>query len=154
MRKMFRMKYESCNGKCYEYSDVMRIRNLGLDVEGAAAFLRRLLKIHEFSCGNAEIAFRLDVDEELDVFVASMYRYGALDLHADKTALGAMNKLIDGALEYFDSDEYRAFFKKRPSLGHEVCEHGEDRKLINFAIAFSGLDDMQQEQLRNQFNGE
>lgn len=151
MRKMFRMKYESCSGRCYEHSDVMRIRTLGLDAQGAATFLRRLLSIHEPSCGNAEIAFRLDLDEDLEVFVASMSRYGALDLYADKTALGAMNKLIDGALRYFDSDEYREQVAAKPGLGHGVCEHGDDRKLIDFAISFSGLEEAEQVQLREQF---
>src|SRR5690349_3415123 len=106
MRKMFRMKYESCSGQCYEYSDVMRIRNLGLDAQGAAEFLKRLVAMHDPSCGNDQIAFRLDVSDEHDMFVASFQRYGSLDLFMDKTALGAMNKLIDAALGYYQSDEY------------------------------------------------
>lgn len=149
MRKLFRMKYESCNGQCYEYDDVMSIRTLGLDMQGAAAFINRLVDIHEPACGNVNLAFRLDVDEELDVFVASFQRYGALDLFCDKTALGAMNKMIDGALRYYASDEYKKL--GQPGLGHGVCKHGFNRDLVEFAIKYSGLDLSQQQELRQQF---
>lgn len=152
MRKMFRMKYESCNGQCYAYSDVMRIQTLGLDEQGAAAFLKRLVAMHGPSCGNPHLAFRLDHDEELDVFVASFERYGSLDLFGGRTALVALNKLIDAALAYYESDEYKAQPDK--GLGHGVCHHGDDNKLIDFAIAFSGLPVVKQDQLRAQFVGE
>jgi hypothetical protein len=151
MRKMFRMAYESCSGSCYAYSDVMRIHNLGLDAEGAAAFLKRLLAMHAPSCGNGHLAFRLDVDDDLGVFVASFQRYGALDLFADKTPLGAMNKLIDGALAFYATNEYKLAIAALPGHGPAACQHGDDKKLVNFAIAFSGLSDAEQAELRAQF---
>ena len=167
MRKLFRMKYESCTGRCYAYSDVLRIHTLGLDAAGAAEFLQRLVKIHEPSCGNDQIQFRLDADEFTrsvytgggdedlpDVrFVASFYRYGSLDLFAGDTPLEALNKLIDAALAYYETDEYRALAAARPGLGHGVCEHGDDKKLVEFAIAFSGLGDADKDVLRAQFVG-
>jgi len=148
MRKLFRMKYESCNGQCYAWSDVMKIHTLGLDIQGAAVFLRRLLAIHEPSCGNANLAFRLDADEEHGLFVASFQRYGALDLFGGKTPLEALNKMIDAALIWFSSDEYRQLVGSRPGLSYAACKHGEDRKLIDFAISFSGLEPAQQDALR------
>ena len=150
MRKIFRMQYESCHGECYAYSDVMRIRTLGLDAKGAAAFLRRLVKMHGPSCGNPHLAFRLDHDETLDVFVASFERYGALDLFGDRTALGAMDKLIDAALAYYESEEYKERIAAEPGDGHGVCRHG-GAALVEFAIAFSGLPPGEQDRLRQQF---
>lgn len=164
MRKMFRMKYESCSGQCYAPSDAMRIHTLGLDMQGAAAFLTRLVAMHEPSCGNPNIEFRLDVDEftremytrrapdELvqdERFIASFYHYGSLDLFAGDTALEAMNLMIDAALAYYQSAEYLAQADK--GLGHGVCHHGDDKKLIEFAIEFSGLDAAGRDQLRAQF---
>lgn len=153
MRKLFRMKYESCNGQCYSYDDVMKIHNLGLDVQGSAAFLDRLLAIHRPSCGNAEIAFSLDLDEQTEVFVASMQRYGALDLYAGRTALDAMNQLIDGALAWYASDEGKAKMAAQPGAGHDVCRHGDDKALVEFAITHSGLSHADQAGLRAQFAG-
>lgn len=151
MRKMFRMKYESCNGECYADIDVMTIRTLGLDAQGSAEFLKRLIAMHAPSCGNDQLAFRLDVSDEHDMFVTSFQRYGSLDLFMDKTAIGAMNKLIDAALKYYKSDEYKELVAAQPGLGHGVCHHGSDDKLIKFAIAFSGLPDSEQAALTAQF---
>lgn len=151
MRKIFRMRYESCYGQCYEYSDVMRVHTLGLDEDGAVAFLKRLLAVHAPSCGNAALGFRLDHDGELDVFVASFERYGALDLFADRTARGAMEKLMDAALAYYASDEYREKVRERPGVGRDACHHGVDAKLLDFAVAFSGLPPDAQASLRARF---
>lgn len=153
MRKLFRMQYESCNGQCYAYSDVMRIHTLGLDAQGAAAFLKRLVAMHAPSCGNDQLGFKLDVDEttfEAPVFVASFQRYGALDLFLGKTPLEAMDKMIDGALAYYRSDEYKAHPTTEHSR-HAICHHGTDDKLIEFAIEFSGLDAQGRTELRAQF---
>ena len=145
------MKYESCSGQCYANSDVMRIHTLGLDEQGAAVFLRRLLAMHAPACGNDRLGFRLDHDEELGVFVASFERYGSLDLFADRTARGAMDKLIDGALAYYQSEEYGELTAhRRDRINREtVCHHGTDEKLINFALAFSGLDELAQARVRS-----
>lgn len=157
MRKMFRMKYESCNGECYAYSDVMRIHNLGLDTESAVSFLRRLVEIHKPSCGNANLQFRLDVDDELGVFVASFYHYGSLDLFCDKTPLNALNRMIDAVLAYYKSEVFKLDCGTDPNLfldyekQHNLCRHGDDKKLISFAITFSGLLDTEQDKLRSQF---
>lgn len=178
MRKIFRMAYETCSGQCYDHSDVMRIHNLGLDVRGAAAFLKRLLAMHGPACGNANLQFRLDADEwqvqhpdeswppSKDAqgrivsnswysdhvrFVASFYRYGALDLFSDDTALGAMNKLIDGALAWYASEEGQAKLGPDAGTGREsVCHHGTDEKLVDFALAFSGLNQADQSAVRAQ----
>ncbi len=151
MRKIFRMKYESCSGQCYAPSDVMRIHTLGLDVEGAAVFLQRLLDMHRPACGNPQIEFRLDADEwqesfsdwapvEKVRFVASFYRYRSLDLFGGDTAREAMDALIDGALAWYQSEEGRALLAAdSPDDRDAVCHHGTDTKLVDFALAFSGL---------------
>lgn len=155
MRKLFRMKYESCSGQCYADEDVMRIHSLGLDAEGAATFLRRLLAMHEPSCGNPQISFSLDVEDGLvnqpPTYVAAMQRYGALDLHVGATPLEAMDKLIDGALAWYASVECQVLMSRQPGVGHGACHHGDDRALVEFAIARSGLAVPEQQALRAQF---
>jgi len=150
---MFRMKYESCSGQCYAYSDVLRVHTLGLDEDGTVSFLKRLLAIHGPACGNQHLAFRLDHDEDLGIFVASFERYGSLDLFADRTPLGALNKMIDGVLSYYQSEEYANDYRRQPGLGRGVCRHGSDDALVNFALAFSGLSVEQQSRIRNRFWG-
>lgn len=149
MRKLFRMQFEGCLGECYSHSDVMRIHVLGLDVEGTAAFLRRLLAMHAPACGDDRIGFRLDVDEvtfEHPTFVASLQRPGALDLFLGATPLEALDRLIDGALAYYATDEFKNL--AAASVGRDACRHGSDEKLVAFALAFSGLGREEQEAVR------
>lgn len=151
MRKLFRMKYESCSGQCYADADVIQIHSLGLDAQGAAAFLRRLLAMHEPSCGNLAIAFSLDVEDSSHTYVAAMQRYGALDLYVGTTALEAMDKLIDDALAWYASDEGVRLMAATPGIGHRACHHGDDRALVEFAISRSRLPAPEQQVLRAQF---
>lgn len=148
MRKLFRMKHESCRGDCYDHSDVMRIHTLGLDTAGATVLLRRLLEVHSQSCGDPAIEFRLDADDELGIFVSSMTRHGAVDMFAANTPLAALDRMIDAALAYFESEEYREIRREHPlPPRHAACDHGTDAKLARFAIAYSGLNDVEQADL-------
>lgn len=140
MRKLFRMKYEPCNGQCYAPDDVLRVNEFGLDATQAAMLLDRVIQIHEPACGNERLAYGLDHDESTGVFVASFQHYGTLDLYVDTSALGALNKLIDGALDWYASDEGKRLLAEQPGLGHDVCEHGKDHDLRHFALTYSGLD--------------
>ncbi len=151
MRKIFRMAYESCSGQCYAHSDVMRIHTLGLSEKGAAEFLKRLLAMHAPSCGNPNLQFRLDHDvmDGDDVFVASFYRYGSLDLFVARTPLQAMEKLIDGVLSWYESDDGKEILREEGvSNRADVCHHGTDEKLVSFALSFSGLSDAEQAAVR------
>ena len=141
MRKLFRMKYEPCNGKCYEYDDVLKLKGLNLDVAGTAELLKRVIEIHEQGCGNAELGYMMDYDDDAGMFLTSFWHYGVLDNFLDITPLGALNKMIDAALAYYKTEEYAELVAAKPGLGHDVCEHGEDHDLRKFAVRHSGLDE-------------
>ena len=147
MRKLFRMKYEPCSGRCYAWEDVINMEELGIDVKSASVLLDRIIKIHEPVCGNENLAYALDYDENLKIFVASFIHYGSLDLFADQKALGALSKLIDAALLYYNTEEYKTLTKEKPGKGHDVCEHGEDYDLRRFAMKFSGLSKEDQDKI-------
>lgn len=158
MRKLFRMRYEKCSGMCYAPSDVMKIHTLGLDVKGTVAFLKRLLAMHAPSCGNDSLGFRLDVEEKMNVFVASFEHYGSLDLFAADTPLGALDQMIDAVLAYYQTEEFAHFNtnefgdvlvgKDGNPNRYAICEHGTDEKLVSFALSFSGLDEVGQNAVR------
>lgn len=108
-------------------------------------FLKRLIAMHAPSCGNGNLQFRLDVDEfqrdgtQDQRFVASFYRYGALDLFGGSTALEAMDLLIDGVLTWYNTEEGKRLIKQDSPVSNDICHHGTDDKLIAFALQFSGL---------------
>lgn len=147
MRKLFRMKYEPCNGRCYEYDDVLKIKDFSMSLQDAATLLDRIIAIHEPACGNEHLAYGMDYDEGTGVFVASFQHFGQLDLFTSTDGVECMNKLIDGALAWYSSEDGKRLLAEHPGEGHNVCEHGEDHDLRRFALRFSGLDEDVQERL-------
>lgn len=133
------MKYEPCSGRCYAPGDVFRMTGFGAAVHEMTELLQKLVRIHEPACGNEQIVYGMDLDEDRGVFISSFQHYGRLDLFTGANAFEALSKLADAALAYYDSDEWREDSAANPGLGHNVCEHGKDSDLVNFALEHSGL---------------
>lgn len=150
MRKLFRMKYEPCNGDCYAECAVVDLRSMKLAKNEAVDFFRKLLAVHLPACGNSQLMFRVDVDDEYNMFVATFEHYGVTDMFMSDSSKGAMTKLINAVLAYYETDEYKALVAANPGLGHDVCHYGEDSKLIDFALKFSGLSEIEQAELREE----
>lgn len=148
MRKLFRMKYEPCNGDCYAECAVVDLHSMKLSKNETADFFRRLLAVHLPACGNSNLMFRVDMSDEYNMFVATFEHYGQTDMFMSDSCKGAMNKLIDAVLVYYNSPAYSVDTAKDPGLGHDVCHYGEDSKLIDFALKFSGLTEAEQNELR------
>lgn len=113
----------------------------------AAQLLDRIIKIHEPACGNENLAYGMDFDEDTEVFIASFQHYGQLELFVSKSPIMTLNKLIDAALDWYASDEGKKLLEEKPGLGHDVCEHGKDHDLRRFAMKFSGLSEEQQKEV-------
>jgi hypothetical protein len=141
MRKLFRMKYEPCSGRCYAPDEVIKLSNYNLSVVDAAILLERIIKIHEPACGNENLSYGMDYDEETKVFISSFQHFGMLDIFSATDGVSALNKLIDAALEFFDSEQGKELLRTNPGKGHDVCEHGEANDLRKFSLKFSGLNE-------------
>jgi len=140
MRKIFRMKYEPCNGRCYAPDEVLNIKEFSMPLMDAAVLLDRIIKIHEPACGNDNLSYGMDYDEVSGVFIASFIHFGELDLFTSRSGLECMNSLIDGALSWYESDTAKEKLSSNPGVSHSACQHGEDYDLRRFALRFSGLD--------------
>ena len=138
-RKLFRMKYEPCTGRCYAPSDVVRMDSFGADVEKMAMLLDKLMKIHEPACGNEHLGYGLDLCEETGLYIATFQHYGALEIFTSDKIFDALVKLADAAISFYESDAGQNLLQTRPGLGHDVCEHGKEYDLRHFALRYSGL---------------
>lgn len=139
MRKVFRMKYEPCNGQCYTCHEVVNLTSLANDQVTLRRLLDKMVKAHEPLCGNANIAYGIDFDEESRIFIASFMHYGKLELFANQDLVKVLETLCDSAIAHFASEAGIAELATDPGFGHDVCHHGEDEKLTRFMIEHSGL---------------
>lgn len=126
MKKIFRMKYEPCKGACYSpgqefFHHLFLLRN---DTDRLKHLMTSLVKIHQPLCGNENLAYAIDYDEENKLYIGSFARYGELELVSDTNAVSCMEKLVDIILSENLVDE----------SDHSVCDFGDDKGLLKFVV--------------------
>jgi hypothetical protein len=139
MKKVFRMKYEPCNGECYVGPDVINLSFLAGNLVELKKITTKLIKAHEPLCGDVNLAYAIDYDEINKLFIGTFLHYGKLELFSGKDILYVLNQLCDAAITHFSSPEGRIELQSSSALGHDVCEHGKDEDLLRFMIKYSGI---------------
>lgn len=146
MRKLFRMQYEPCSGQCYTDRDVLRFTKQ--NPEEVQELMDLLVQIHEPACGNANVRYAIDLDEELGIFTAVFFHYGKMEVFASKTLGGVIRLLAQHALFFYTTPAWWTEKLQGGVHGHDVCHHGKDQDLRVFMIKHSGLaPEVQQEML-------
>lgn len=70
MRKLFRFKYEPCNGTCYAWDDVLPEELNKYTPGEKREIIGLMVKAHMSLCDNPDYSFGIDLDESTRVFVA------------------------------------------------------------------------------------
>lgn len=153
MRKIFRMQYEPCSGACYQYddddsssgggggsdtpdieSDILPLRALRFDQVRLKSIMEKLVAMHQELCGNKNIRYGIDLDEDNQIFIGSFWHYGKLELFTDRSHLKLIEKMAEYVLAFYQTEAYHEESKHNKGVGHDVCEHGEDDDLRRFII--------------------
>ena len=124
MRKLFRMKYEPCNGQCYAHDDVLKAADIGCSPDEYRKVLDGLVAIHERACGNADVWYALDHDDTTGVFVASFGHPEGLELFAGRDPRDVLGRLVDAVRTTC-----------LPPADHTVCHHGTADRVRAFSYA-------------------
>lgn len=96
MRKLFRFKYEPCNGNCYAWCAVLpeELNRLG---ERRESLVQNMVNAHEKLCDNPEYSFGVDVED--DVFVGHFHSPQGTELFFGPSFEQAVNKTCSSVLE-------------------------------------------------------
>lgn len=70
MRKLFRFKYEPCNGTCYAWCDALPEELNKLTDEDRRLLVFSLVQAHNKLCDNPDFSFGIDRDDNTGMFVA------------------------------------------------------------------------------------
>ncbi len=153
MRKIFRMQYEPCNGDCYAYDpsddtdspddtkddDQLPLGPLRFDKPRLKAIIDKLVAMHQPLCGNVNLRYGIDLDEENKLFIGSFWHYGKLELFTGKELYILVEQMADYILAFYKTEAYAEESKNDKGLGHDVCHYGEDQDLRRFMIRVSGI---------------
>lgn len=70
MRKLFRFKYEPCNGMCYAWCATLSEELMKLDEQDRQDTVDVMVKAHAHLCDNPNYSFGVDLSEKTRTFVA------------------------------------------------------------------------------------
>jgi hypothetical protein len=98
MRKLFRFKYEPCNGTCYAPEKIFFRELSELTQASRIEMVDTIVKAHDKLCDNPAYSFGIDLDEDLNVFVGVFVQPGRVDTFAGKTLEECVLKLCTAVI--------------------------------------------------------
>lgn len=111
MRKLFRFKYEPCNGTCYAWCDFLPNELNKLTPAECEKTVAQMVAAHARLCDNPAYSFGVDFD---DLFVAHFRTPGSTDLFISNTFADCVDQVckkvmdteipqVDGSCTYGDN---------------------------------------------------
>ena len=85
MKKLFRFKYEPCNGTCYAHQPIFFKEMKKLTLNERTTLVNEIVKAHDNLCDNPNYYFGLDLCQESNVFIGHFVQPDRLDTFSGKT---------------------------------------------------------------------
>lgn len=114
MRKLFRFKYEPCEGGCYAWCDHLPTELNKSTEKERKEIIAMMVKAHDNLCDNPDYSFGIDLDDKSGMFVAHFRTPEKTNLYAHPTfascvkeicsvVLDAKIPVVNGACTYGDN---------------------------------------------------
>lgn len=93
MKKLFRFKYEPCSGTCYCPGDKFFEELNKFDEDGKKQLINKIVSAHDSTCDDPNQLFAIDYDENVGVYIGTVFDNGRLDLFSDKSFVSLVDAL-------------------------------------------------------------
>lgn len=93
MKKLFRFKYEPCNGGCYQYKDVFFMEMKKLSSTSKNEMVKLIVDAHDKLCDNPEYYFGLDMCEKTGLFIGHFVQPSRTDVFSGTTLEQCINDM-------------------------------------------------------------
>ena len=133
MRKLFRFKYEPCNGTCYAYCAILPEELNRLEETERHQVVDKMVTAHNRLCDNPDYSFGVDMDDKSKAFVAHFRKpsetqllYGPSFKEAVEKVCGTVMEThipkVDGKCVYGDNGA--------EDLGREILQACSDPEFL------------------------
>ena len=85
MRKLFRFKYEPCEGTCYAWCDYLPAQLNMLSEQERKDIIDLMVRAHNNLCDNPDFSFGIDMDDEMNMFVSHFRTPEKTNVYLHKT---------------------------------------------------------------------
>lgn len=96
MKKLFRFKYEPCNGTCYAPEIIFFEEMKKITQDDKIKLTKKIVKAHDQLCDNSDYSFGLDMCEKTNLFIGHFRQPERLDLFTGNT----LSECIDDMTNY------------------------------------------------------
>lgn len=98
MRKLFRFKYEPCEGTCYAWCDHLPYQLNMMSELDRKKTIDLMVKSHNNLCDNPDFSFGIDMDDKTGIFVAHFRTPDKTNLYAHQTFEEAVREVCNVVL--------------------------------------------------------
>ena len=95
MKKLFRFKYEPCNGTCYAHQPIFFSEMKKLQQLEKEALVEKIVKAHDQLCDNPEYYFGLDMCEKTGLFIGHFVQPERTDIFTGETLAECISDMAD-----------------------------------------------------------
>jgi hypothetical protein len=99
MKKLFRFKYEGCNGTCYAWDSIFYEGLRKLKSDERQQLVAIVTQAHDKLCDNPNYYFGLDMCEKTGLFIGHFIRPTRTDLFTDSSLAGCITELTKAVIE-------------------------------------------------------
>ena len=116
MQKLFRFKYEECNGTCFAHEDIFFAQLGAIHEVRRKVLVDLVVKAHDNLCDNPDYSFGLDYCDITDTFIGHFIQPGRIDVFSSyhlntcitdmcETVVDADIPQIEGVCTFGDTGE-------------------------------------------------
>jgi hypothetical protein len=98
MRKLFRFKYEPCNKTCYAYCSKLMEELRALPEQRRVQLVTEMVAAHNKLCDNPQFSFGVDMDDQLNVFVAHLRTPVSTELYSSRYFADAVEEVCQAVM--------------------------------------------------------
>lgn len=95
MKKLFRFKYEPCNGTCYAWGDDFYEGLRSLSLKERTELVELVVRAHDKLCDNPEYYFGLDKCEKTGLFIGHFHQSSRIDFFIDVSLSTIIHELCE-----------------------------------------------------------
>jgi hypothetical protein len=126
MKKLFRFKYEPCNGTCYAHGSIFYEELRKLNPQRIKKLVTQIVAAHDKLCDSTEYSFGVDLCEQTGVFIGHFRQPARLDIYSGKTLESCVLELTQAVLStHIPQDAGTCNFGNSGSenLAEEILKH-------------------------------
>lgn len=98
MKKLFRFKYEPCNGTCYAHQPIFFEEMKKLNTEEKTTLVDTIVKAHDQLCDNPEFYFGLDLCEKTGLFIGHFIQPSRTDVFSGNSLRECITEMCEAVI--------------------------------------------------------